>query len=237
MVGLKTTVGRVSVAGVWPLAPSFDSVGPLATTVAGVVLGMRWLEPGFAPATGLRGRVGRLRLPADRAVDGAVDDVLRASGLEVVAVTLPGWDDAAAAGATILLAEAAAADAALLPRLDELDPLVAARLAAGRDLDPASLAAARSIGSAWRRACARALHDLDALALPTLRQPPPRLGAATVAGLTANTRPVNVAGLPALALPVPGPAPIPVSLQLVGAMGAEATLVALGHIIEAAPAA
>src|ERR1700712_1048818 len=40
VAGLKTTFGRVPVAGVWPLAPSLDSVGPLAADIAGLILGM-----------------------------------------------------------------------------------------------------------------------------------------------------------------------------------------------------
>src|SRR5438270_2594507 len=46
-VGLKTTHGRISVDGVWPLAPSLDTIGPMAATVAGLILGMQLLEPGF----------------------------------------------------------------------------------------------------------------------------------------------------------------------------------------------
>src|SRR3954447_6464882 len=50
-VGLKTTYGRVSLDGVWPLAPSLDTIGPMARDISGVVLGMQLLEPGFAVAT------------------------------------------------------------------------------------------------------------------------------------------------------------------------------------------
>ena len=61
IAGLKTTHGRISLAGVWPLAPSMDTIGPMARDVAGVAAGMALLEPGFsvdrAPAT----RVGRIR--------------------------------------------------------------------------------------------------------------------------------------------------------------------------------
>ena len=37
--GLKTTWGRIPLDGVWPLAPSFDTVGPMARDVAGLVHG------------------------------------------------------------------------------------------------------------------------------------------------------------------------------------------------------
>ena len=65
VAGLKTTWGRIPLAGVRPLAPSLDTVGPMAADVAGLIAGMRLLEPGFAvaPAPG-RLRVGRLRVPA-----------------------------------------------------------------------------------------------------------------------------------------------------------------------------
>ena len=42
--------------GVWPLAPSLDTIGPMAATVAGVTLGMQLLEPGFEPAATPRRR-------------------------------------------------------------------------------------------------------------------------------------------------------------------------------------
>ena len=47
--GLKTT-WRFPSQGVWPLSPSFDT-GPMARDVAGLVVGMELLEPGFVVAT------------------------------------------------------------------------------------------------------------------------------------------------------------------------------------------
>src|ERR1700758_942603 len=49
VTGLKTGWGRVSVKGVYPLAPSLDTVGPMGRDVAAVEAGMRLIEPGFAP--------------------------------------------------------------------------------------------------------------------------------------------------------------------------------------------
>src|SRR5207237_4004672 len=49
--GLKTTHGRISLQGVWPLALSLDTVGPMARDVAGLVLGMQLLAPGFTVAS------------------------------------------------------------------------------------------------------------------------------------------------------------------------------------------
>src|SRR3954470_23910238 len=60
--GLKTTHGRISLEGVWPLSESLDTIGPMARDVAGVVLGMQLLEPGFEPASSPPTTIGRFRL-------------------------------------------------------------------------------------------------------------------------------------------------------------------------------
>ncbi len=94
-VGLKPTHGRVPAAGVWPLAPSLDAVGPMARDVSGVIAGMALLEPGFTAAPAPAGAIGRVRLPdVDPVIDAAVDSLLAASELEVVDVVLAGWDRA-----------------------------------------------------------------------------------------------------------------------------------------------
>src|SRR5579862_3160906 len=92
--GLKTTWGRVPLEGVLPLAPSFDTIGPMARDVAGLVLGMQLLEPGFSVGAAGQLRVGRLRLPAAPQIDAAIDRALAATGWAVRDVELEGWDDA-----------------------------------------------------------------------------------------------------------------------------------------------
>ena len=84
--GLKTTWGHVSVEGVRALAPSLDTVGPMACDVQGLVTGMQLLEPGFVPASTVPARVGRLRLECDPLIADAMDRALGASGWEVVDV-------------------------------------------------------------------------------------------------------------------------------------------------------
>src|SRR3954465_10121387 len=49
VVGFKPTPGLVSVEGCFPLAPSYDVVGPLASTVEGCERLLRVLAPGFEP--------------------------------------------------------------------------------------------------------------------------------------------------------------------------------------------
>src|SRR3954451_23003264 len=59
--GLKTTHGRIPLDGVWKLAPSFDTIGPMARDVDGLALGMQLLEPGFTVAPDAPMTVGRIR--------------------------------------------------------------------------------------------------------------------------------------------------------------------------------
>src|SRR4051812_47698018 len=113
--GLKTTHGRVSLEGVWPLALSLDTIGPMARDVAGLILGMQLLEPGFTVAASPPSTIGRFRLPnTDPEIDAALDRALAAAELEVVDIDLPGWMPAYASNGVILLAEAFQADSHLL---------------------------------------------------------------------------------------------------------------------------
>jgi len=92
VVGLKTTVGRVSRAGVYPLSWTLDSVGPLARTVEDAALTYMAMQGpddaddsthGVAPAdvlAGLRAGVRGLRLVVCESVvfDGARAEVIQA---------------------------------------------------------------------------------------------------------------------------------------------------------------
>jgi amidase len=106
IVGLKTTWGRVPTSGVWPLAPSLDTVGPLARTVAGVVAGMRMITPDWRPAPQAARAVGRLRLDdVDRDAEDVIDKALHAAGFAVREVRLPGWETTGEAFHAIILGE------------------------------------------------------------------------------------------------------------------------------------
>jgi amidase len=239
ITGLKTTHGRVSLDGVWPLAPSLDTVGPMALDVAGVAAGMSLLEPGFTIDVPPAARVGRIRpagFDVDPDVDAAVDAALARSGIEVTEIDLAGWHDARQAAGVIIDAEAADSNRILLSdpvRRDLLGADVRARLIEGAATTPAQLAQARAFQSAWRTAMSTALRDVDVLALPTAPFCPPLLSEAVRLPYTAFTNPVNLAGFPALALPIPSGSRFPASLQLIGWPNAEAMLLATGAIIEA----
>lgn len=238
--GLKTTYGRVSLDRVWPLAPSLDTVGPMARDIAGVVAGMTLLEPGFRVA-GSAVRIGRIRpagFDVDPRIDAAIDAALAQSGLEITEIDLPGWLAARETCGAILEAEAAESNRALLGdpvRRALIGPNVLARLTNAETITPERVARARTAQPGWRQAVTDALTAAGGLlALPTVPFYPPPLTAPPDLHFTAFTNAVNFAGLPALALPVPSEHSLPASLQLIGAAGAEELLLATGAVIEAA---
>jgi amidase len=237
VVGLKTTHGRVPVKGVYPLAPSLDTVGPLGADVAAVELGMRLLEPAFrVPDSPGPLVAGRITVPAglgeaDPAIEAAVDRALGAAGVAVTRV--PGWDADAAVSAfgVIIDAEGFRSNAYLMPYLRQLSPDVRRNIERGARLTSADRLAAERTKEAVRATFAALLADFPVLVLPTLLRQPPLLGEHGFP-LTALTSAVNLAGLPALALPVPAPDGKLASMQVIGTT--EERVLAFGRVIEAA---
>jgi Asp-tRNA(Asn)/Glu-tRNA(Gln) amidotransferase A subunit family amidase len=86
------------------------------------------------------------------------------------------------------------------------------------------------------------LDGVDVLLLPTVPVLAPPLGArdTDIGGgwrsprdaLLAHTVPFSVLGLPALSMRVPAPGPLPVGVQLVGAPGADESLLACARTVE-----
>lgn len=239
VTGLKTTHGRVGLGGVWPLAPSLDTVGPMAKDVAGVIAGMQLLEPGFGVEAAPAGRLGRIRpagIDVDPAIDTAVDAALARSGLAVTETRLPGWRAARETCGVILDAEAVESNRVLLADPAQRDLLgsgVRARLDQAAAVTAGELASARAAQPAWRAAMTEALSEVDLLVLPTVPFYPPLLANAHGMPYTAFTNPVNLAGFPAIALPVPSAQRLPASLQLIGPPDSEALLLATAAILEA----
>ena len=236
VAGLKTTWGRIPLTGVWPLAPSLDTVGPLARDVAGLVAGMALLEPGFTVAAGPPRVVGRVDIGADPVINTAVDSALAATGWQVVPVELDGLDAATAAAMTVLDAEAWASDGALAESAPEkIGRDVLARLRQASTTTPDALAAAWARAAVWRATLTALWDQVDLLALPTLLGFPPTLDQSRdMVHIRGVTSAVNLAGVPALALPVPSGGPLPASIQLIGPSGGEDRLLAAGAVLEQA---
>jgi amidase len=241
VTGLKTTYGRISLHGVWPLAPSLDTIGPLGRTVRDVALGMSLLEPGFVAAPSPARRIGRLRTSGLPAIEAAIDDALHRAELEVVPIELPGWDTGNRIFTTIYFAELWEVDHHLLERdADGLGEDIT-RMLGMADLFRHGVEEVREAREAWRNGVLALFEQVELLALPTLPIVPPRLDdlvgdvTAVVIDITRHTSVFNAAGTPCTAQPVPmtGSA-VPASLQLVGALGAEELLIPTASLIESA---
>jgi len=237
--GLKTTWGRIPLDGVWPLSPSFDTVGPMARDVAGLVTGMELLEPGFtvgADAGDLA--VARLPMDAEPRITAAIDRALHLAGWDCRDLPVPGWDEATMQAGLLLMVEAWHSDAALV----EHDPAgigddVLTRLRLGSTFDDGAVRAAWVAQREWKAGLERVFAEVDILVTPTLTIFPPRLEDGEDLLVSRCTLPVNLAGVPALSLPVPAEGPLPASLQLIGPAHSEERLLAAGAQLEAAVAA
>jgi amidase len=241
VAGLKTTWGRIPLDGVWPLAPSFDTVGPMARDVGGLVTGMELLEPGFA-AAGASDlgdvTVGRLPIEADPAITAALDRALAQVGWACRDVAVPGWDDALTQAGLLLVVEAWQSDRQLVAEDPEsIGDEVRARLELGGAFDDAVAAAAWDVQRAWQAELSRVLERVDFVVTPTLTIFPPRPEEGDDLLVSRCTLPANLAGVPALSLPVPTGGPLPASLQLIGPAHSEERLLAAGALVEAAVAA
>ncbi len=234
-VGLKTTWGRLPLDGVWPLAPSLDTLGPMARDVTGTIAGMVLLEPGFTAAAAPPPVIGRVRIPdVDPAIDAAVDAALAASELEVVDVALPGWDAAGDAGWTVMFHEYWVVDHHLYERdADALGTDIVERMEQARTVTAAAYEAARAHRATWRAELAEAFAQVPVLAWPTIAMFPPRIDD-PVPNTRRTNLPVNLAGHPSLALPVPTSGRFPASVQLMGPDDSENLLCATGLVVEAA---
>ena len=237
VAGLRTAHGRISVKGVYPLAPSLDTVGPLGADLAAVERGMRLLEPAFqVPDAKAPLVAGSIALPsgigeADPAMEAAVDEALKAAGIAVTRV--PAWDGGAVLSAlsVIVDAEGFRSNAYLMPYLRQLSPHIQRNLERGARLTRGDRAEAERTRAAVRGTFEKLLADFPVLVLPTLMRQPPLLGERSFP-MTALTAPVALAGLPALSLPVPAPGGEIASMQVIGAT--EERVLAFGRTIEAA---
>jgi amidase len=242
IAGLKTTHGRIPLDGVWPLAPSLDTVGPMATSIAGLRLGMELLEPGFAPAAAPARRIGRLRTAGLPELEAAVDAALHAAEFEVVSLD---WDVLEAAGSvftTMFFTEIWDVDHDLVeanPDAVGTDVVEVLNLV---EMFRGGVGTLRHQLADWRRSLLELFDDVELLALPTMPSLPPRLDSlapesmlSTLIDITKHVALFNAAGVPACALPIPAAGlPLPGSLQLVGPHGGEELLLATAAQVEAA---
>jgi aspartyl-tRNA(Asn)/glutamyl-tRNA(Gln) amidotransferase subunit A len=258
VVGYKPTAKRVPITGVLPLAPSLDSVGPLARSVAccalldAVISGEEDPQP-LAP----RALAGlRLGLPRRTFLTDDIDirvgnsfqralSRLAAAGARIELFDIPELAEIPAVNATggLVASEAWAWHRELVAiRANDYDPRILARIRRGECMGAADyidLVAARARLCA---AVAKRTEAFDAVITPTCAIIPPALAEVEAERdynrinmlLLRNTAAFNFLDRCSISLPIHRPGEAPVGLMLTGEHMADAALFRTAAAVEAA---
>ncbi len=263
--GLKPTFGRISTRGAVPLAWSLDHVGPMARSAADcailleAVAGFDALDPLSADvpapdytaflergAEGLRIGVPTGHFWEHEQADAEVAPTVRHSiavfeklGSMISEIDLPEViysDDL-----RFFLAEAAAYhETRLRESPNAFGPSVYERLEPASHVTGPEYASARLRQMETRRALRNVFESFDLLLLPAtlatadrIPESPADVGRAALLGR--NTRPFNIAGVPAISIPCGfSTLGLPIGLQLVGPSWAEGTVLRAAHAYQQA---
>jgi aspartyl-tRNA(Asn)/glutamyl-tRNA(Gln) amidotransferase subunit A len=256
LAGFKPTARRVSLEGVQPLSFSFDSVGPLAPSVACCALLDAVLagEPARVPApAAIQGL--RLGVPTDVVLGGLDDtvalafgralDTLSAAGAQIRETPLPQAAEIATLNAKggFPAAEAYAWHKDMLARdLDRYDPRVGNRILKGADMSAADYLEICEMRRRMIEEASAISRAFDALVMPTVATVAPPIAdcaaseeAYTKANLLAlrNTMVGNVLDRCAVTIPCHAPDEGPVGLMLMGEPMADKAILAIGMAVEA----
>jgi aspartyl-tRNA(Asn)/glutamyl-tRNA(Gln) amidotransferase subunit A len=241
VVGFKPTYGLVSAEGCFPLAPSYDVVGPMASSVEGCERLMRALAAGFEPVE-LESLeeldVGVAWL--DEAEPLVRERVAEAAGLFARRreIELPLAPDNRAD----FMREVSDIHRPLFPGNEELyGENVRGKIERALQVSDEEAAAAGRERAAYRELFADAFGGLDLLVTPTVPfvAPPAEVDELELRGRgTALTYPFSSLGWPALALPC-GAAEegLPASVQLAAPSGTDARVLAAGRLLQSRLAA
>jgi len=240
IVGLKPSLGEVSIDGCVPLSGTLDHIGPLTQTVADASLVYHALlgDGHVTPPVPLPLHGVRLAIPRGYFFDVLDDEVkarfeeavgrLHGAGVRFDEIEIHHTADIAPVYLHIVLADAAAYHASALEMMPErYTANVRIRLEMGRYVLAEDYVRALAGRDVLRREVDAALAQHDALMLPTLPIPAPTIGAATVAVGSKSepvrnvmlrlTQPFNVTGHPAISIPSGlTAAGLPCAVQLVG---------------------
>jgi len=252
LVGLKTTHGRLPLTGVVPLAPHFDTVGPITRTVGDAALLLAALEGGRAADLAGASLAG-VRLLVLQTV--ALDDLDGAPGagfrhaltrLSDAGATITESRIAAVAGAGRLVPELYTVEAwaiwgeVIEAAPDAMYPPIRERFRAGQRFSGSDYARARARLVELRRDWAARTAGFDAVLVPTTPNVPPAIARLETdpafyreenLRTLRNTRIANLMEVPALTLPTGVPS---AGISLMGRPGREGHLLRLGAAAERA---
>jgi aspartyl-tRNA(Asn)/glutamyl-tRNA(Gln) amidotransferase subunit A len=233
-VGFKPTYDLVPTDGCFPLAPSFDHVGPMARTVEGCAALLAALVPGFEPQELESLAKVSVALAWIDEADPLVAARVRDAAAHFQRRGEVEWPRASIDAA--FMREVADVHRELYAENAELyGEEVAVKIERCLAVTDSEAAQAQRAREQYREQCDDLLGGFDLLLTPTLPCVAPKIGIGDItlrATLIRNTLPFNALGWPALALPC-GPAEegLPASVQLVGRPGADALVLAAGNVL------
>jgi len=240
-VGFKPTLGMVSTEGVFPLARSLDTMGPLAPDVRTAARALEMMSG----LTGIEPEGGRsdFRLAIPRGWFDDLDEETAAAWNRVVAgleeIDFPSWQELGRPGIAILNGEAAALHRERLQRSpDKFGADVRANLERGLELSAADYLQALEDREQLSEEVEDAMAGVDAILVPATPRVAPRIDDSDGVRplMTRFTRPFNVTGQPIVTLPAPTSG-LPVGIQVIGRFGDDALVAAVALHLEEAWAA
>jgi aspartyl-tRNA(Asn)/glutamyl-tRNA(Gln) amidotransferase subunit A len=236
IVGFKPTYGLVPTDGCFPLAPSYDHVGPMASTVGGCAELLHALVPELEEQE--LGSLGELKVAATwiELAEPLVSERVRDAAARFPNAEHVDFPFPDPAENRLFMREVADVHRALFPEhADEYGEHVRTKIEACLEVTDAEVATAERLRALYVEQCAEALDGYDLLVTPTTAfvAPPDTVDEREIrrAGIR-FTYPFDALGWPALALPC-GIAEdgLPASVQLVGAHGADALVLAAGALL------
>lgn len=236
IVGFKPTYGLVPTDGCFPLAPSYDHVGPMASTVDGCTELLQALAPELEPET--LDSLDELRVAVawiEHADPLVAERVRLAAGhfAHAQALDFPLPD---AAENQLFAREVADVHRALFPdHADEYGETVRTKIERCLEVTDAEVETAVRLRELYRERCDELAQGFDLLVTPTTAfvAPPVDVDEREIRrGGIKLTYPFDLLGWPALALPC-GTAEdgLPASVQLVAPQGADARVLAAGTLL------
>ena len=239
VVGFKPTFGLVPTAGCFPLAPSFDHVGPIARTVADCTRMMAALVPDLDPVP----EIAPDGVQVGVAWIGEADPLVRARVEEAAAIfpdqrelSLPAMPPGIQ---HVRMRETAETHVKLFSDFrDRYGHDVAEKLDRCLEVTDREYQAGLETRESYRERLAELMRGIDIVLAPTLPMVAPPTGIGDLAlrdRLTLFTYPFNAIGAPALAVPCgAAEAELPASVQVVGRPGMDALVLGVGALLERA---
>jgi aspartyl-tRNA(Asn)/glutamyl-tRNA(Gln) amidotransferase subunit A len=251
LVGFKPTMRRVPTTGALPLAPSLDSIGPIARTVRDCLLMDSLIadQPLVTHAVELAGL--RLAIPEDIVLDDVDDTVakaftaalskLSAAGVHITEIPLPML---AEAKDLYLISpyEAYPWHKELLKtRSNEYDPRVVKRILLGAEATEADRDRLKQARAQWQARLEKAISGYDAIVMPTVPIVAPKIDTLNASEtsffeanrlLLRNPSVINLLDGCSISLPIHRPGDLPVGLMLACTAMSDARLLSIATVIE-----